>query len=90
MNTDQKVNDLKNRIADLKKKSATATATPEIDEVKDSPMNKKVLDTLADWIIRTVDKNYLATPEEVGALPKVAEVFLKNYSSCSFSPVKKE
>jgi len=49
-------------------------------------MNKKkeVLDALADWVIRTANKKDLATPEEIAALPKVAEVVFKNYS-----PVKK-
>lgn len=55
-------------------------------------MNKKeeVLESLADWVIRIVDKKELATPEEIAALPKVAEVFFENYLSVSRSPVKKE
>lgn len=46
--------------------------------------NKEVLENLADWIIRTVDKKNLAALEEMEALPKVAEVFFKNYSSALF------
>lgn len=39
---------------------------------------KEVLESLAKWVIRTVDKKELATPEEITALPKVAEVFFNN------------
>ena len=52
---------------------------------------KEVLEVLGDWIIRTANKKELATPEEIAALPEVAEVFFNNYSSVvSFPPVKKE
>lgn len=55
-------------------------------------MDKKdeVLEAIADWVIYTANKKDLATPEEIAALPKVAEVFLKNQLSVlSFSPVNK-
>ncbi|BDH62153.1 hypothetical protein MTP04_22830 [Lysinibacillus sp. PLM2] len=59
--------------------------SPQVGEDK----QKEVLETLADWIIRTANKNDLATPEEIAALPKVAEVYFKNYSLVSFSPVRR-
>ena len=54
-------------------------------------MNKKslVVEKLADWIIRVVDQKELATQEEIEALPKVAEVFFKNYSPSDFLPDKR-
>ena len=52
-------------------------------------MKKEVLEALSDWIIRITNKNAAATPEELEALPKVAEIFFRNYSSSLFSPVKK-
>lgn len=53
-------------------------------------MEKKdqVIEGLGDWLIRVLNKEGLATPEEVETLPKVAEIFLKYHSSV-FSPVKK-
>lgn len=55
-------------------------------------MDKKreVLEALADWMINTINNKALATPEEIAALPKVAQVFFENYSFASFSSVKKE
>lgn len=53
-------------------------------------MEKKVLEALGNWMIRTVDKEGLATPEELETLPKVAEVFFENYHSDFSSPVNKE
>lgn len=49
---------------------------------------EQVLEAIGDWLIRVSNKNDLATPEEIAALPKVAEVFLNNYSSV-FSPLVK-
>jgi hypothetical protein len=48
-----------------------------------------ILESLADWIIRTTNKKDLATPEEIAALPKVAEVYFEHYSSVFFSPVRR-
>ncbi|WP_188615807.1 hypothetical protein [Lysinibacillus alkalisoli] len=55
-------------------------------------MNKKeeVMSALSEWIIRVTDKKGIATPEEIAALPKVAELFLKHYSLSVFPSVKKE
>lgn len=56
-------------------------------------MDKKIeiLEVLGDWVIRIANKKDLATPEEIAALPKVAEVYMKYQSSLvSFSPVKSE
>ncbi|MBD7942515.1 hypothetical protein H9650_00115 [Psychrobacillus sp. Sa2BUA9] len=63
--------------------------SPQVAGTTSGEQQKKVLNTLADWIIRTVNKNDLATPEEIEALPKVAEVYFRNYSSVSFSPVRR-
>lgn len=49
-----------------------------------------VSNALADWVIHVTAKKGLATPEEIAALPEVAEVFFRYYSSVSFSPVRKE
>ena len=49
---------------------------------------KEVLEALAYWVIDTVNNKALATPEEIVALPKVAQVFFKNYSSDYFLDVK--
>lgn len=41
-------------------------------------MNDKTLEVskaLAEWILRITDEYHTATPEEIEALPKVAEVF---------------
>ncbi|GEM_PF-5218784 len=52
---------------------------------------KEILEALAEWVIHTANKKELATPEEIGALPKIAEFLLGNYPSVdSFSPVNKE
>jgi len=72
-------------VKELKK----AKNSPQVATTTSEDKQKEVLETLADWIIRTVSKNDLATPEENAALPKVAEVFFKNYSSVSFSPVRR-
>lgn len=55
-------------------------------------MNKKeeVMSALSEWIIRVTDKKGIATPEEIAALPKVAELFLTHYSLSDFPSVKKE
>lgn len=55
-------------------------------------MDKKdqVLEAMGDWLICAINKKGMATPEEIAALPKVAEVFLKYYSPVFSSPVKKE
>lgn len=50
----------------------------------------EVIEVLGLWIIQTVNKKDLATPEEITALPKVAEVYFKNYSSFSSPAVKNE
>lgn len=50
----------------------------------------QVLDALGDWIVQVTTKRGLATPEEIAALPQVAEVFFRNYSFVSRSSVKKE
>lgn len=51
----------------------------------------EVFEALADWILRVVEKEGLATPKEIEALPEVAKVFFESYSPLdSFSVVKKE
>lgn len=54
-------------------------------------LNKKdqVVEALGDWLMHVTNKKELATPEEVAALPKVAEVFLNYHSSVFSLPVKK-
>ena len=54
------------------------------------PSNKDVLNALGEWVVKTTEKGHLATPEEITALPKVAEVFLANYSVASFSSATKK
>lgn len=58
-------------------------------EVKKVNKKSLVVEKLADWITRVVDKKELATQEEIEALPKVAEVFFKNYSTSYFLPDKR-
>lgn len=55
-----------------------------------SDKKSEVLETLGVWIVQIANNKELATPEEIEALPKVAEVFFKYYSSVPFSPVRKE
>lgn len=51
----------------------------------------EVLNALADWISNVAAKRGTANSEEIAALPKVAEVYFKNYSeSLMFSSVKKD
>ena len=54
------------------------------------PSNKDVLNALGEWVVKTTEKGHLATPEEITALPKVAELFLANYSVASFSSATKK
>ena len=51
---------------------------------------QQVIEALGDWIVHVTAQKELATPEQIAALPGVAEVFLKHYPSFSFSSTKKE
>lgn len=59
-------------------------------EVRSVDRKQQVIEALGDWIVHVTAQKELATPEQIAALPEVAEVFLKHYPSFSFSSTKKE
>jgi len=50
-------------------------------------MRDRVLDSIAEYIIRLCSGEQIKTPEEYGILPEIAEVYLR-YSSADSSPDK--
>ena len=44
--------------------------------MKGNLMTKEVIKALSEWVLRVTSKEYPATPEELEALPKVAELVL--------------
>ncbi|AYC29672.1 hypothetical protein [Paenisporosarcina cavernae] len=49
-----------------------------------------VLKALAEWIVSVSLKKEQATPEEIQALPKVAHVYLENYSITQINKLSEE